>query len=160
MAQQQFTNQLKREKVWECENMLEDFLENYFKIEKAYRRFFHKEAEQYQLSPNEIDVILFLHRNGAKADTSSDIAQFEGVSKGLIARSVDNLEKKGYLQLIRDEEDRRVIHLHLTDTCDEIVREIAKKKKLFLQCMQRDIPKEQIEVTEQTIAQFIENVLD
>ena len=59
MAQQQFTNQLKREKVWECENMLEDFLENYFKIEKAYRRFFHKEAEQYQLSPNEIDVILF-----------------------------------------------------------------------------------------------------
>ena len=53
-----------------------------------------------------------------------------------------------------------MIHLHLTDTCDEIVREIAKKKKLFLQCMQRDIPKEQIEATEQTIAQFIENVSD
>lgn len=158
MANQQFTNQLKFEKIQESENMLEDFLENYFKIEKAYRRFFHEEAERYQLSPNEIDVILFLHRNGANADTSSDIAQFEGVSKGLIARSVDSLEKKGYLKLVRDEEDRRVIHLHLTDTCDVIVKEIAEKKKLFLKVMQGEIPKTHIELTEQTIAHFMENI--
>lgn len=138
--------------------MLEDFLENYFKIEKAYRRFFHEEAAKYQLSPNEMDVILFLHRNGKKMDTASDIAQFEGVSKGLIARSVDNLEKKGYLQLVRDEEDRRVIHLHLTDTCDDIVKGIAEKKKQFLQSMQRNIPAEQVKVTEQTIAHFMENI--
>lgn len=138
--------------------MLEDFLENYFKIEKAYRRFFHEEAAQYQLSPNEIDVILFLHRNGTKVNTASDIAQFEGVSKGLIARSVDNLERKGYLQLVRDEGDRRVIHLHLTDTCDELVKGIAEKKKLFLQSMQRNISAEHVEITEQTIARFMENI--
>ena len=33
--------------------MLEDFFENYFKIEKAYRKYFQDEMEKYHLTPNE-----------------------------------------------------------------------------------------------------------
>ena len=46
--------------------MLEDFFENYFKIEKAYRKYFQDEMEKYHLTPNELLVLLFLARdNGA-----------------------------------------------------------------------------------------------
>ena len=40
--------------------MLEDFFENYFKIEKAYRKYFQDEMEKYHLTPNELLVLLFL----------------------------------------------------------------------------------------------------
>lgn len=138
--------------------MLENFMENYFKIEKAYRRFFHEEAEKYQLTPNEVLVILFLYENGSSVDTAKDIARYEGVSKGLIARSVDSLTEKGYLTLKRDEMDRRVIHLHLTEQCDGIVHQMAEKKKRFLECIQRDIPKEDIRITSRTLEHFMKNI--
>ena len=40
--------------------MLENFMEHYFKIEKAYRKYFQAEMEEYQITPNEILVLLFL----------------------------------------------------------------------------------------------------
>lgn len=137
--------------------MLENFLENYFKIEKAYRKFFHEEVEKYQLTPNEILVILFLYENGSSVNTAKDIARYEGVSKGLIARSVDSLTEKGYLRLVRDETDRRMIHLHLTEPCDAIVSEIAERKKRFLEYIRKDIPEEHIRITSETLERFVEN---
>lgn len=137
--------------------MLENFLENYFKIEKAYRKVFQEEVEKYQLTPNEVLVILFLYENGSSVNTAKDIARYEGVSKGLIARSVDSLSEKGYLTLVRDEMDRRVIHLHLTEHCDEIVSGMAEKKKRFLACIQKNIPEEHIRITTETLEHFLEN---
>ena len=67
--------------------MLEDFFENYFKIEKAYRKYFQDEMEKYHLTPNELLVLLFLARDNGGCNTARDIAQYEGVSKGLVARS-------------------------------------------------------------------------
>ena len=34
--------------------MLEDFFENYFKIEKAYRKYFQDEMEKYHLTADDI----------------------------------------------------------------------------------------------------------
>lgn len=137
--------------------MLENFFENYIKIEKAYRKMFQEEAEKYQLTPNEILVILFLHENGTGVNTAKDIARYEGVSKGLIARSVDSLTEKGYLRLVRDETDRRMIHLHLTGQCDEIVEAISGKKRYFLEFIQRDIPEEHLRITSETLTHLMEN---
>ena len=94
--------------------MLDHFFETYLKIEKAYRRFFQSEMEDYGLTPNELLVILFLAKRDKTLNTARDIAQHEGVSKGLVARSVEDLLAKGYLEVERDEVDRRICHLYLT----------------------------------------------
>lgn len=62
--------------------MLEDFFENYFKIEKAYRKYFQDEMEKYHLTPNELLVLLFWHATTADAIRRRDIAQYEGVCQG------------------------------------------------------------------------------
>ena len=56
--------------------MLEDFFENYFKIEKAYRKYFQDEMEKYHLTPNELLVLLFLARDNGGCNTARDIAQY------------------------------------------------------------------------------------
>ena len=94
--------------------MLEDFFENYFKIEKAYRKYFQDEMEKYHLTPNELLVLLFLARDNGGCNTARDIAQYEGVSKGLVARSVESLVEKQFLVVERDAADKRICHLYLT----------------------------------------------
>lgn len=47
--------------------MLEDFFENYFKIEKAYRKYFQDEMEKYHLTPNELLCFFFWHATTADA---------------------------------------------------------------------------------------------
>ena len=89
--------------------MLEDFFENYFKIEKAYRKYFQDEMEKYHLTPNELLVLLFLARDNGGCNTARDIAQYEGVSKGLVARSVESLVEKQFLVVERDAADKRIL---------------------------------------------------
>ena len=61
--------------------MLEDFFENYFKIEKAYRKYFQDEMEKYHLTPNELLVLLFLARDNGGCNTARDIAQYVVVAQ-------------------------------------------------------------------------------
>lgn len=36
------------------------------------------------------------------------------VTLGTVTTSLNNLERKGYIERVRSEQDRRVVHLHLT----------------------------------------------
>lgn len=139
--------------------MLDDFLENYFKIEKAYRRFFQNEMEQYHLTPNELLVILFLARGEKTENTARDIAQYEGVSKALVARSVESLTERGYLAAERDETDKRMCRLYLTQACrDEVIDKITEKKKHFFEKLVQDIPEADLRTTERTLRHFLSNI--
>ncbi|MBF0788134.1 MULTISPECIES: MarR family winged helix-turn-helix transcriptional regulator [unclassified Streptococcus] len=46
--------------------------------------------------------------------TPSDVARALMVTLGTVTTSLNNLERKGYIERIRSIKDRRVIHLHLT----------------------------------------------
>ena len=138
--------------------MLDHFFETYLKIEKAYRRFFQSEMEDYRLTPNELLVILFLAKRDETLNTARDIAQHEGVSKGLVARSVEDLLAKGYLKVERDEVDRRICHLYLTPSCDSIIARITEKKQDFFERLVKDIPEGDVLTTERTLLRFMENI--
>ena len=56
-----------------------------------------------------IDVI------GEKKDaTPTDVARALMVSLGTVTTSLNNLERKGYIERVRSTKDRRVVHLYLT----------------------------------------------
>ena len=143
--------------------MLEDFFENYFKIEKAYRKYFQDEMEKYHLTPNELLVLLFLARDNGGCNTARDIAQYEGVSKGLVARSVESLVEKQFLVVERDAADKRICHLYLTQQCTALIHKTGvrvrlQKKAAFFRRLAEGIPEEAIATTEQTLRRFMENI--
>lgn len=56
-----------------------------------------------------IDVI------GEKKDaTPTDVARALMVTLGTVTTSLNNLERKGYIERVRSTKDRRVVHLYLT----------------------------------------------
>ena len=125
--------------------MLEDFFENYFKIEKAYRKYFQDEMEKYHLTPNELLVLLFLARDNGGCNTA-------------VARSVESLVEKQFLVVERDAADKRICHLYLTQQCSVLTKQITEKKAAFFRRLAEGIPEEAIATTEQTLRRFMENI--
>ena len=116
------------------------------------------EMEKYHLTPNELLVLLFLARDNGGCNTARDIAQYEGVSKGLVARSVESLVEKQFLVVERDAADKRICHLYLTQQCSALTEQMTEKKAAFFRRLAEGIPEEAIATTEQTLRRFMENI--
>ena len=99
---------------------------NYFDImgraQKGYARLLDPICKKYDLTRNELDVLLFLANNPG-LDRAADIAGIRQITKSHVSLSVSNLEQRGLLYRVFDPEDRRTAHLKLTEAALPIVRE-------------------------------------
>lgn len=127
------------------------------RIDKAYRKFFQQELQDWNFTPNEIVVLVFLHNNAPDRDTATDIARCRGLSKGLVARSVDSLCQKGYLETVRDSSDRRIVHLHLTPFSEPLRRLIEEKQEIVRSRIRNEINPEALRITSDTLDQLLNN---
>ncbi len=126
------------------------------KLSKMYRAEVKAEMSESDFSPNELDLITFLSNNAM--DTSKEIADSLGLSKSLIARSVDSLVAKGYLETRVDEEDRRYIHLVLTEQAKPIADRLRDLRKQFIASMTEGIGQEQFAQFEEVVGKMITNL--
>ena len=126
------------------------------KLSKMYRAEVKTEMSDSDFSPNELDLIIFLSNN--EMYKSKEIADSLGLSKSLIARSVDSLVAKGFLETRVDETDRRYIHLVLTDQAKPIAERLRNRRKQFIASMTEGISQEQFAQFEWALEKMIANV--
>ncbi|MDM8134997.1 MarR family winged helix-turn-helix transcriptional regulator [[Clostridium] symbiosum] len=126
-------------------------------MDKVYRRFYQHELAEYQFTPNEIAVILFLYNNAPDLDTATDIVRCKGISKGLVARSVDSLCREGYLTAVREPADRRIMHLKLSEKSRPITERIAVKQKELAGKIECGITPEELRITSATLDKLLIN---
>lgn len=89
-------------------------------------------AAEYGLSMREVHVLLFL-ANNPSYDTARSITEYRGLSKSQVSQAVEFLAEMELLLRKTDHDDRRVIHLSLTDEG----RVIAEKAQAIQSdCMQ------------------------
>lgn len=84
--------------------------------------------KEYELSQIEVTIMGFLHNNPGK-DTVGEIAYWRMLPKGNVSQGVESLIQKRLLQRICDKDDRRKIHLQITEQAKDIVRGIDKARK-------------------------------
>ena len=89
---------------------------------------------EFNLSRIEIIILTFLHNNPSY-DSARDIVEFRMLQRGNVSAAVDTLEKKGYLTRDTDPDDKRIIHLKLTEQTDDIVRAIEEKQEALVLCI-------------------------
>lgn len=90
------------------------YFDNLQKLQKIYEKLLEPVCSQWDLTRNELDVLLFLYNN-PHLDRAADIVSCRGISKSHVSISVAGLESRGYLCKQTDETDRRTTHLKLTD---------------------------------------------
>ncbi len=99
--------------------MQRDYFEVSARIRKRYARALEPLCTQWELTRNELDVLLFLYNNPA-LDRPADIVTYRGMVKSHVSLSVADLERRGLLLRSPDPEDRRTVHLKLTEPAREI----------------------------------------
>jgi len=134
---------------------------NYFdtmaKAQKGYARLMEPICKKWNLTRNELDVLLFLHNN-PEYDRAVDIVQNRGLSKSHVSLSINNLESRGFLTRREDPADRRTVHLALTEEAMPIVEKGQLSQRQFFSYIHKGVTQEQIDLMMDFAKKVSENI--
>ncbi|MCV2884600.1 MarR family transcriptional regulator [Aestuariibacter sp. AA17] len=99
---------------------LTDLLE---RLGALYRSEMKQSGIKLSLHPVHMEVLYFLSRCNKYSNTPVAIKEYLNTTKGTISQTISLLESKGLLTKVPDENDKRVVHVHLTDEGREIVNQ-------------------------------------
>ena len=122
---------------------------NYFDImgraQKGYARLLDPICKKYDLTRNELDVLLFLYNN-PEYDRAVDIVNNRGLSKSHVSLSISSLEEKGLLERQNDPADKRTVHLKLTEQASGIAPTGRVAQHRFFSYLHQGVTQEQIDM--------------
>ena len=98
---------------------------------KLQEKYLESVRYEFNLSRIEIIILTFLYNNPSY-DSARDIVEFRMLQRGNVSAAVDTLEKKGYLIRYTDSDDKRIVHLKLTNQTNDIVHAIEEKQEALL----------------------------
>ena len=125
-------------------------------MKRLYEKQFEGVCQRYQINQNEADILVFLANNPG-FDTARDIVEMRMIVKSYVSTSVENLIKKGLLVRIPDENDRRVIHLHLTDKTIPIIADARAEQERFIKILFTGMTADEIKRFETLLAMIFDN---
>lgn len=128
----------------------------FYKYKKLYEKRCQGLMKKYDLRIADIDILHYVSHAGAK-NLSRDIVD-EGMSKANVSKSVEHLHRKGYVTLSEDREDRRCIHIALTDIAEPIVLEIDSIRQEMGTALAMGISQEDKEATFRVMEQLCKNM--
>lgn len=141
------------------ENLVSKF--NYFdtmaRAQKGYARLLEPICKKFDLTRNELDVILFL-ANNPNFDRAVDIVNNRGLAKSHVSMSVASLESRGLLERIPDPSDRRTVHLKLTEQAKTITDWGCSVQKQFMDYLHQGVTEEQLEMMRMFAERVQENI--
>lgn len=134
---------------------------NYFDImgqaRKSYSKALEPLCQSRQLTRSELDVMLFLYNNPG-FDRAADIVSHRGIAKSHVSLSVATLTDRGLLERQTTQEDRRTIHLKLTEEGRRIAREARALQEAFFSRLFAGITREELTLWLQIIEKVQKNV--
>ncbi len=134
---------------------------SYFDIvaqsQKLYTKNLEPICKKWDLTRNELDVVLFLYNN-PQYDRAADIVSRRGIAKSHVSMSVANLEGKGLLCRQFSQEDRRIAHLKLTEQGIIIAAEARQAQKSFFNRIYEGISDEDMLLWRKLTVKVCENI--
>ena len=90
--------------------------------------------------------------------TINELAEIIGSSHQNVKQILLKLEKKGFVNIVTDEKDKRKQRIELTKYCQEFCEKNQETSSHIIKKMFTGIPEEQLQVTIQTIIQIEDNL--
>lgn len=124
---------------------------------KLYEKTMKTVCTAHALTMVETDIIAFLKNNPQK-DTAADIVELRMLSKGAVSKGVEALIQKELIRRYPDAEDRRRLHLKLTDRSEPILTDIERAQTEFWNTVFKGFSEEELEIHERLKTHMFENV--
>lgn len=126
-------------------------------FKKIYEKKIRGMAEHYGLTPNEVDILLFLVNNPGY-DTAKDITEMRLLPKSCVSKSVDSLIRQGFLASCEDEKDRRILHLSILPAAAGVVEDAQASQREFLSCAYQGLSESERETLEHLMDKILVNI--
>ena len=139
------------------EDMKFNFMDSMSKAKKNYARLLEPLCREWNLTRNEMDILLFLFNN-PEYDRAADIVTVRGIAKSHVSVSVSDLESRGFLLRENDPNDRRAVHLRMTDQAQIIAAEAASQQRLFFSQLYAGIKPEELKAWKAIMERVSENI--
>lgn len=134
---------------------------NYFdtmtRAQKGYSRLLDPICKKWELTRNELDVLLFLANNPGQ-DRAVDIVNNRGMSKSHVSLSIADLESRGLLIRREDPADRRTVHLELAGDAEKITDAGRMAQRRFFSYIHAGVTQEEIEMMISFCKKVSENI--
>ena len=99
-------------------------------------------CQNYDITRTELDILLFL-ANNPKYDTAAEISDIRHLVRSHVSTSLKSLEAKGYVIKTMEDKDKRRVHLKLTKTADNIIREGQIQQAVFTDIITNGLDEEE-----------------
>lgn len=136
--------------------MLEGLLQG-TQFQKIYNRRIEDLRKEYNLRKVDIDILYFLYKSG-EHNTSKDIGDLNLFNKGHISQSIGRMEEQQLIYAIRDQDDRRCMHIMLTDKAVKIVEEITVLRRQMYNIILKGVTREEQNVLLSVSRKVNENI--
>jgi MarR family transcriptional regulator for hemolysin len=134
---------------------------NYFDVmasaKKSYSRLLDPICQEWKLTRNELDIMLFLYNN-PEYNRAADIVSHRGIAKSHVSLSVASLEEKGLLLRRFSEQDRRTAHLELPEPGRVIAAQAREMQLRYFSALYRGISPEEFEIWKNITQKVWDNV--
>ncbi|RUL51125.1 MULTISPECIES: MarR family winged helix-turn-helix transcriptional regulator [Lysinibacillus] len=97
----------------------------------------------YTITPPQFVALQWLHESGDM--TIGELSNKMYLAFSTTTDLVDRMEKNELVVRIRDEQDRRVVHIHLLDEGERIIQEVIEKRQNYLHELLGDFGKTEVE---------------
>lgn len=127
-------------------NRITDYLTGIRRISKLHESMLKEYVcQEYGMTLTEATVISFLYNNPGR-DTAADIVELRMMQKGNVSQAVETLVQKNLVKRRQDVEDRRKIHLSLTEESEAIVRTVEEVNRRFQATVFDGITQEEMQI--------------
>ncbi|AEH50509.1 MarR family winged helix-turn-helix transcriptional regulator [Pseudothermotoga thermarum] len=121
-----------------------EILTSIFDLVLAFSKRMVFNAEAASIGSMELYVLLYLFFK--KPKKMSDIASEFAMTKSNITLVIDSLEKKGFVERERSDDDRRVLLVKLTSKGEQICHQIVEQLSKLIQRVISSLPPDDLKV--------------
>jgi MarR family transcriptional regulator for hemolysin len=143
----------------EFRDMRAEYFDAMLRAKKGYSRVLDPICKQWNITRNELDVMLFLANNPG-FDRAADIVSRRGLAKSHVSLSVGNLEARGLLTRHYDPGDRRTVHLKLTEQAIAIAKEGREAQMGYFSRIYAGLSTEEVEIWQSIMLKLVKNIAD
>ncbi len=121
------------------------YFDMFSQAQKLYGKQLEPVCKAFDLTRNEVDVLLFLYNN-PQYDRASDIVTRRGMTKSHVSMSVASLAERNLLEREVSPEDRRTVRLRLAEEGSKIAAEAREAQKRFFDQLYQNLTREELEI--------------
>jgi DNA-binding MarR family transcriptional regulator len=114
-------------------NQIYDYIE---RLGNLLRTDSRRGGTEHGLQPVQLEALHYLSVCNRYSDTPMATTEYLGQTKGTVSQTLKVLEKKGFLNKMADDIDKRVVHLKVTRAGDKLLQKFIPSRQFKEACQQ------------------------